>query len=115
MSHEGVIYCKPHHKELFQPKAVIMDILDDKRDAKAKKTQDIIGNCLYNFRVKYPLLKIENSKANFFYSFLVLNGISDFHKEQERRMETIVRENDPIDLGDEVIKCKITIWDRLIS
>ena len=56
MSHEGVIYCKPHHKELFQPKAVIMDILDDKRDAKAKKTQDIIGNCLYNFRVKYPLL-----------------------------------------------------------
>merc|ERR1711981_298228 len=72
MSHEGVIYCKPHHKELFQPKAVIMDILDDKRDAKAKKTQDII----------------------------------DFHKEQERRMETIVRENDPIDLGDEVIKCK---------
>ena len=51
MSHEGVIYCKPHHKELFQPKAVIMDILDDKRDAKAKKTQDIIGNCLYNFRI----------------------------------------------------------------
>ena len=56
MSHEGVIYCKPHHKELFQPKAVIMDILDDKRDAKAKKTQDIIGNCLYSFRVKYLLL-----------------------------------------------------------
>ena len=57
MSHEGVIYCKPHHKELFQPKAVIMDILDDKRDAKAKKTQDIIGNCLSNLRVKYLSLK----------------------------------------------------------
>ena len=44
-----------------------------------------------------------------------MNGISDFHKEQERRMETIVRENDPIDLGDEVIKCKITISNRLIT
>ena len=50
MSHEGVIYCKPHHKELFQPKAVIMDILDEKRDSKAKKTQEIIGN---DFRIKY--------------------------------------------------------------
>ena len=30
-------------------------------------------------------------------------------------METIVRENDPIDLGDEVIKCKITISNRLIT
>ena len=64
MSHEGVIYCKPHHKELFQPKAVIMDILDDKRDAKAKKTQDIIGNCLYNFGINPG--KIENSKVNLF-------------------------------------------------
>ena len=43
MSHEGVIYCKPHHRELFQPKAVVNDILDDKRDAKQKKTQEILG------------------------------------------------------------------------
>ena len=53
MSHEGVIYCKPHHKELFQPKAVIMDILDEKRDSKAKKTQEIIGN---NLRIRYLIL-----------------------------------------------------------
>jgi len=74
MSHEGVLYCKPHHKELFQPKAVVNDILNEKKDVKKPrdKTQEIL----------------------------------DFHKEQERRMETIIRENDPIDLGDDVIKCK---------
>jgi len=27
-SHQGVIYCKPHHKELFQPKPVIVDLTD---------------------------------------------------------------------------------------
>ena len=41
-----------------------MDILDDKRDAKAKKTQDIIGNCLYNFRVNPG--KIEHFKVKLF-------------------------------------------------
>ena len=30
-------------------------------------------------------------------------------------METIVRENDPIDLGDEVVKCKIPICNRIIT
>jgi hypothetical protein len=72
MSHEGIIYCKPHHRELFQPKVVVNDILDDKKDGKNKKTQEVIMR----------------------------------HKEQERRMETIIRENDPIELGDEVVKCK---------
>ena len=33
------------------------------------------------------------------------------HKEQERRMETIIRENNPIELGDEVVKCKLRIFD----
>ena len=28
MSHEGIIYCKPHHKELFMPKTVRSDIID---------------------------------------------------------------------------------------
>ena len=28
MSHEGVIFCKPHHKELFMPKTVKSDIID---------------------------------------------------------------------------------------
>merc|ERR1712038_2056496 len=74
MSHEGVLYCKPHHQELFRPKAVVNDILNDKKDARKPrdKTQEIL----------------------------------EFHKEQERRMETIVRENDPVDLGDDVVKCK---------
>ena len=31
MSHEGIIYCKPHHRELFQPKVVVRDILEDKK------------------------------------------------------------------------------------
>jgi len=28
MSHEGIIYCKFHHKELFQPKVVKEDLVD---------------------------------------------------------------------------------------
>lgn len=74
MSHEGVLYCKPHHQELFRPKAVFNDILNEKKEAKKPrdKTQEIL----------------------------------EFHKEQERRMETIIRENDPVDLGDDVVKCK---------
>ena len=46
MSHEGVLYCKPHHKELFQPKAVVNDILNEKKDVKKPrdKTQEILGN-----------------------------------------------------------------------
>ena len=28
-SHQGVIYCKPHHKELFMPKAVEKDSMED--------------------------------------------------------------------------------------
>ena len=39
----GVIYCKPHHKELFQPKPVSMDL-----------TQDIINKNL-DFSTQDPL------------------------------------------------------------
>ena len=42
MSHEGVIYCKPHHKELFQPKAVVNSEPDAKngnQDAVSKFKQ----------------------------------------------------------------------------
>jgi hypothetical protein len=28
MSHEGILYCKPHHRELLQPKVVQSDIVD---------------------------------------------------------------------------------------
>ena len=28
-SHQGVIYCKPHHKDLFKPKAVTKDSVEE--------------------------------------------------------------------------------------
>lgn len=72
MSHEGVLYCKPHHRELFQPKVVKSDIIDV--DSATHSQQEAIAR----------------------------------HREQERRMETIVRENNPVDLGDSVVKCTST-------
>ena len=48
MSHEGVIYCKPHHRELFQPKVVKDDIVDvsgkKKKNQKPSFTEEAIGN-----------------------------------------------------------------------
>ena len=73
MSHEGIIYCKPHHKELFQPKVVKSDLVD-----------------------------LENKKSKSSGSF-TQDAIAK-HREQEKKMEVIVRENEPIDLGDDVIK-----------
>jgi len=60
MSHEGVLYCKQHHSELFRPKAVV-----NREDDIKNGTQDAIRR----------------------------------HKEQERRMETIVRESKPVPSG----------------
>ncbi|TRY75443.1 hypothetical protein TCAL_08369 [Tigriopus californicus] len=76
MSHEGVIYCKPHHRELFQPKVVKDDIIEVKAKplGRRSKNEDAIER----------------------------------HREQERKMETIVRENEPIDLGDDVIRSSAT-------
>ena len=53
------------------------------------------------------LLNLNNEKTTqeFILNIFYFN-IADFHKEQERRMETIIRENEPVDLGDDVIKCK---------
>eukprot|EP00095_Tigriopus_kingsejongensis_P009198 maker-scaffold299_size217019-snap-gene-1.31 protein:Tk09198 transcript:maker-scaffold299_size217019-snap-gene-1.31-mRNA-1 annotation:"lim domain and actin-binding protein 1" len=71
MSHEGVIFCKPHHRELFQPKVVKDDIIEVKaKPRRRSSTEDAIER----------------------------------HKEQARKMETIVRENDPIGHGDDVAK-----------
>lgn len=67
MSHEGELYCKPHHKELFMPKTVTNDIIDVEN---VTKTQEAVLR----------------------------------HQEQQRRMETIIRENNPVDLGDTVVK-----------
>ena len=68
MSHEGVLYCKPHHKELFLPKTVKNDIIDVNN---VTETQEAVLR----------------------------------HQEQQRKMETIIRENEPVDLGDQVVKC----------
>lgn len=38
MSHEGILYCKPHHKELFLPKAAKNDTFDPNMS----KTQELI-------------------------------------------------------------------------
>ena len=47
MSHEGVLYCKPHHRELFQPKVVVRE-----HDEPANtRTQEAIGT--YAGSVKY--------------------------------------------------------------
>lgn len=73
MSHEGVLYCKPHHKELFLPKTVKSDIIDVEN---VTKTQEAILR----------------------------------HQEQQKRMETIIRENNPVDLGDDVVKS--TSYDK---
>jgi len=84
-SHQGVIYCKPHHKELFQPKPVSMDL-----------TQDIINKNL-DFSTQDPL-----------------DRITERHRAQERRMETIVRESKPVELQG-VIKGKVddSKWEGL--
>ena len=39
MSHEGILYCKPHHKELFLPKAARNDAFDVET---MSKTQEAI-------------------------------------------------------------------------
>jgi len=80
-SHQGVIYCKPHHKELFQPKPVVTDL-----------TEEIIKKNL-DFCQDDPIER---------------------HRNQERRMETIVRENRPVQL-EGVVKSKVddSKWEGL--
>jgi len=60
MSHEGVLYCKLHHGELFRPKAVV-----NKDDDIKNGSQEAVRR----------------------------------HMEQQRRMETIIRENKPVPSG----------------
>jgi len=84
-SHQGVIYCKPHHKDLFKPKAVINDLTDEI----IKKNID-------------------------FSCYDVDETVNERHKRQEKRMETIVRENKPVDLPG-VVKSQVddSKWEGL--
>merc|ERR1719357_2168151 len=76
-SHQGVIYCKPHHKDLFKPKAVTNDSVEEIM----KKKQNVDFSC-------YNEDNIER------------------HQRQQKRMETIVRENKPVQL-EGVIKSRV--------
>ena len=67
MSHEGILFCKPHHKELFMPKVAKNDAFDVDNVTKSQEA----------------IMK---------------------HQEAQRRMETIVRENNPVEL-EGVVKC----------
>ncbi|XP_023330930.1 glutamic acid-rich protein [Eurytemora carolleeae] len=80
-SHQGVIYCKPHHRELFQPKPVLMDL-----------TEEIMKKNL-DFSMEDPIER---------------------HRNQERKMETIVRENKPVSL-EGVVKSRVddSKWEGL--
>ena len=56
----------------------------------------------------YNLVKIANVGIHITTPFKInLYCLSSArHREQERRMETIIRENTPTELGEDVIKCK---------
>merc|ERR1719228_1039743 len=75
-SHQGVIYCKPHHKDLFKPKAVTKDSVE------------------------------EIMKKNIDFSCYNEENTVERHQRQQRRMETIVRENKPVEL-EGVVKSKV--------
>ena len=76
MSHEGVLFCKPHHKELFMPKTVKSDIIDVENVTKQQEA--------------------------------VLR-----HQEQQRKMETIIRENNPVQRDDVVKSSTCNKWSGM--
>ena len=82
MSHEGVLYCKQHHSELFRPKAVVNREDDIKNGTQDAIRETLATRCIYRGSIFSKTL-----------------GISGRHKEQERRMETIVRESKPVPSG----------------
>jgi len=88
-SHQGEIYCKVHHKELFMPKVVEKDSMEE----------------------------IMRKKKNVDFS-VYENGHShealERHERQQKRMETIVRESKPVEL-EGVIKSQVdnAKWDGL--
>ena len=71
-------------------------------------------NCCYNNSgVTWVIFDLKLLKN---FEFVI---ISERHKMQELRMETIVRENKPVDLGDKVFKCELekvtrTTWNFII-
>jgi len=74
-SHQGVIYCKPHHKDLFKPKAVNTDSVEE----------------IMKKKLDFSIYKDGGNGDDS--SHAVAR-----HERQQKRMETIVRENKPVEL-----------------
>merc|ERR1719228_806462 len=81
-SHQGVIYCKPHHKDLFKPKAVTKDSVEE----------------IMKKNIDFSCYNEDNIDGN--------SKSVERHQRQQRRMETIVRENKPVEL-EGVIKSQV--------
>jgi len=81
-SHQGVIYCKPHHKDLFKPKAVTKDSVEE----------------IMKKNIDFSCYNEESTEGN--------SKSVERHQRQQRRMETIVRENKPVEL-EGVIKSQV--------
>jgi len=89
-SHQGVIYCKAHHKELFMPKAVEKDSMEE----------------------------LMRKKKNVDFSVYENGGSAEAverHERQQKRMETIVRESRPVESSPGVVKSQVDNqkWDGL--
>jgi len=89
-SHQGVIYCKPHHKDLFKPKAVTKDSVEE----------------IMKKNIDFSCYNEDNIDGN--------SKSIERHQRQQRRMETIVRENKPVEL-EGVVKSKVddSKWEGL--
>jgi len=89
-SHQGVIYCKPHHKDLFKPKAVTKDSVEE----------------IMKKNIDFSVYNEDNIEGN--------SKSIERHQRQQRRMETIVRENKPVEL-EGVVKSKVddSKWEGL--
>ena len=65
-SHQGVIYCKPHHKELFMPKAVEKDSMEE--IIRKKKNVDFSvyenGNACHRYILREAFKKNQRKKVN---------------------------------------------------
>ena len=82
-SHQGVIYCKPHQRDLFKPKAVTTDL----SNMSVKQNVDFA-----NYKPDDPSMADRNKK----------------HERERRGLEAIVRESQPTEQLAGVIKGKVS-------
>jgi len=75
-SHEGVIYCIPHHRDLFKPKTVVRDVIGEIKERKEMQKE----------------MELSTAEA------------LEKHHHQQSRHETIIRESKPDKLAPHVVK-----------